>query len=89
MPTWVSHIYFVLSGLVLVCLGVALLTDFMGFGKTWDDGMNAHSAHVGKLVRSPWAHNPSLGSTFRPAVGIFAVIVGSVVFLFNLMGMIR
>jgi hypothetical protein len=89
MPTWVSHIYFVLSGLVLVCLGVALLTDFMGFGKTWDDGMNAHSAYVGKLVRSPWPHNPSLGPTFRPAVGIFAVIVGSVLFLLNLIGMIR
>jgi hypothetical protein len=89
MPTWVSHIYFVLGGLVLVCVGVALLINFRGFGKVWDEGLNAHSAYVGKLVRFPWPHNPSLGPTFRPVVGIFAVVVGSAVFLLNLMGMIR
>jgi hypothetical protein len=89
VPSWLSHIYFVFGGLVLVCIGIALLIDFRGFGKLWDEGLNRHAAYVGKLVRVRWSHNPYLGPTFRPVVGVFMVVLGSAAVLLNLIGMIR
>jgi len=84
VSSWLSHIYFVVGGLVLVCIGIALLTDFRGFGKVWDEGLNRHAAYMGKLARFPWPHNPNLGPTFRPAVGVFAIVVGAAIVLLNL-----
>ena len=53
MPTWLGHIYFVVGGLLFVCLDIALLIDFRGFGSQWDEGVNRHAAYVGKLARFP------------------------------------
>ena len=89
MPNWLSHIYFVVGGLVMVGLGIALLVDFRGFGRVWDEGLNRNAAYMGKLARFPWPHNPSLGPTLRPAVGVFAIVLGSGVVFLNLLGLFR
>jgi hypothetical protein len=89
VPSWFSHIYFIVGGLALVCIGIALLTDFRGFGKVWDEGLNRQAAYIGKLARFPWPHNPYLGPTYRPAVGVFALVVGATVVLLNLISLGR
>jgi hypothetical protein len=76
MPHWTAQVYFVGGGLVSCCVGVAVLTNFRGLGKQWDDGFNRNSAYVNKLLNLPWPQNPSAGPTFRPVVGIFMTVVG-------------
>jgi len=76
MPHWTAQVYFVVGGLITCCVGIAVLTNFGGLGKQWDDGVNRNSAYVNKLLHLPWAPNPFVGPTFRPVVGIFMTVVG-------------
>jgi len=77
MPT-LSQAFFVVAGLALLSAGVAILADFRGLGKRWEQDVNQRSADVDKVARLPWPANPYLGPTLRPAAGIFAVVVGMV-----------
>jgi hypothetical protein len=70
-------------------VGIALLANFRGLGKVWDEGMNRNSAYVNKLLHLPWPPNPYLGPTFRPVVGVFATVVGLAIVASVLFGAMR
>jgi hypothetical protein len=76
VPYWFIQVYFVVFGLISTCIGVALLTDFRGLGKEWEDGLNRNSEYVGKLLHLPWPQNPYEGRAWRPFVGVFATLLG-------------
>jgi hypothetical protein len=78
MPGRILQIYFVIGGLVLVSAGIALLVNFRGLGKRWEQDVNRSSAGVNKFARLPWPSNPYLGPVLRPAAGTFAIVVGVV-----------
>jgi hypothetical protein len=65
--------YFVLGGLALLVASTALLIDFRGFGKRWDEDFFAHSKEVIKLTRVPWTANPATGKVWRPYAAIFGI----------------
>ena len=85
----VVQTYFVVFGLALLGVGVAVLIDFRGLGKRWEEGVNQNSASVNKVARMPWPPNPYLGPVLRPAAGIFAIVLGTVSVLSVLAGGIR
>jgi hypothetical protein len=58
------------------CAGIALITNFRGWGKQWEDGLNARSEYIGKLLHLPWPQNPYEGPVWRPVVGVFATLLG-------------
>ncbi len=68
--------YFLVSGTVLIALGLALLTDFRKFGTYWEDRLNERSAMVNRFMRLPWPHNPATGRVYRPFVGAAALLLG-------------
>jgi hypothetical protein len=84
-----SQVYFVVAGLIACCLGIAVLTNFRGLGKQWDDGVNRNSAYVNKLLHLPWPPNPSAGPTFRPVAGVFMTVVGLALVAAVLFGAMR
>ena len=84
-----AEIYFGVVGVVLACTGIALLVNFRGLARRWESQVNALSAEVNRLARLPWPANPYVGPTFRPAAGIFAVLLGGVLVGLVLIGAIR
>ena len=70
-------------------LGIALLINLRGFGQQWDAGMNRNSAYVNKVLHLPWSTNPASGPTFRPAVAVFAIVVGLVTVIGVVLGGMR
>jgi hypothetical protein len=89
VPHWAAQIYFGVGGLVTCCVGIALLINFRGLGKQWDEGMNRNSAYANRLLHLPWLPNPYLGPTFRPVVGVFATVLGLAKVAAVLIGVIR
>lgn len=76
MPHWFAQVYFVVFGLISSCAGIALLVNFRGLGKQWEDGVNRNSEYVGKLLHLPWPQNPYEGPALRPVAGVFATLLG-------------
>ena len=76
MPHWVAQVWFMVLGPALFCTGVALLTNFRGWGKQWEDRLNARNRYVGRLLDQAWPRNPYVGPVWRPAAGVFAIVVG-------------
>jgi hypothetical protein len=89
VPHGLSQGYFVVGGFITCCLGIALLVNFRGLGKQWDDGMNRNSAYVNKVLHLPWPPNPHSGPTFRPFVGVFAIALGLAIVTAVLLGAMR
>ena len=75
------RIYFVVAGLALLAASIALLTDFRGLGRRWDDDVYAHSKEVIRLTRVPWSANPMTGSVLRPYSAIFGIVLSIVLIL--------
>jgi hypothetical protein len=84
-----AAIYFGIAGPVAVCLGVALLVDFRGLGKRYENDLNNSAANVVKAFRLPWPPNPYWGPTYRPFAGVFFVLLGVAMFAGVLTGSIR
>jgi hypothetical protein len=76
VPHWFIQVYFVFFGLISTGIGVALLINFRGLGKEWEDGVNRNSEYVGKVLHLPWPHNPYEGAAWRPFAGVFATLLG-------------
>jgi hypothetical protein len=76
VPHWFIQTYFVVFGLISSCAGVALLINFRGLGKEWEDGTNRNSEYVGKLLHLPWPQNPYEGRAWRLFGGVFATLLG-------------
>jgi hypothetical protein len=76
VPHWFIQVYFVVFGSISSCAGVALLLNFRGLGKQWEDGLNRDSDYVGKVLHLPWPQNPYEGRAWRPFVGVFATVLG-------------
>ena len=73
MPHWVAQVWFLVFGALSGFLGAVLLTDFRGWGRQWEDRLNARNAYVGRLLQPP---NPYIGPVWRPATGLFATLLG-------------
>jgi len=84
VPTVAFHVYFVGFGLVMVGLSLALLTNFRGFGRRWEEELHRQTTAVIKVARLPWTANPAEGRVWRPFVGIFGVTLGVVLTLIGL-----
>ncbi len=69
-----GEIYFLVFGPVAAAKGVALLLDFKGLGRRWEDEANRSSARVGRTFG--WPPNRYLGRTWRPVAGVFFVVLG-------------
>ena len=67
-------IYFLVVGPVVACLGVALLVDFKGLGRRWENELNRSAGNVAKIFG--WQPNRYWGSTYRPFAGGIFVFVG-------------
>lgn len=85
----VLHLYFVLGGLIAACLGIALIVDFKGLGKVWEEGVNRNSAYINKLARLPWPPNPATGRVYRKYAGGLGVLIGTVMIVTGLAGWMR
>jgi hypothetical protein len=68
--------YFMAFGILPTVIGIAVLLDWRGWGRRWEEGVNRNSAYVSKLAHLPWDPNPSLGPTWRRFVAGFFVILG-------------
>lgn len=83
----VLHLYFVLGGLIAACLGIALLIDFKGLGRTWEEGVTRNSAYINKISHLPWPPNPAIGRVYRKYAGGFGVFIGIVLIVTGVVGM--
>jgi len=84
-----ARMYFLVAGLVLASSGVALLINFRGLARHWANRVNQLSAEVNRIAHLPWPPNPHVGPTFRPAAGIFALLLGFAMATLALTGAIR
>jgi hypothetical protein len=82
-------IYFLVGGLVLGCSGIAVLVNFRGLARHWENQVKTLSAEVNRLAKLPWPPNPYLGPTLRPAAGIFALLLGGFMVVMALIGAIH
>jgi hypothetical protein len=89
MPHWVAEIWFLVFGTALLCTGAALLTDFRGWGRHWEDRLNARNAYVGKILDRARMPRPYVGPVWRPAAGVFAVALGLAMIAAVLSGAMR
>jgi hypothetical protein len=69
-----GEIYFLVFGPVAAAIGVALLLDFKGLGRRWEEELNRSSAHVARAFG--WPPNRYYGPTLRPFAGVFFVVMG-------------
>jgi hypothetical protein len=69
------RVYFVVVGVALLGASIAVLIDFRGLGRRWDEDVFAHSKEVIKLTRAPWMANPAGGRVWRPFAAIFGILV--------------
>jgi hypothetical protein len=76
--------YFVVIGLALLVASIAVLIDFRGLGKRWEEDVYAHSKEVVRLSRGPWMANPAMGRVWRPFAAIFGIVVSIVLVLIGL-----
>ncbi|HEV2415620.1 MAG TPA: hypothetical protein VGX27_12505 [Candidatus Dormibacteraeota bacterium] len=84
-----ARAYFLVAGLVLACSGLAVLINFRGLARHWENRVNELSAQVNRIAHLPWPPNPYLGPTFRPAAGVFALLLGAAMATLALTGAIR
>jgi hypothetical protein len=49
------RVSFVVAGVALLAGSIALLIDFRGLGKRWDEDVYAYSKEVMKHTRVPWS----------------------------------
>ena len=85
----VLHLYFVFGGLITACLGMALLLDFRGLGRVWEEGVTRNSAYINKIAHLPWPPNPAIGRVYRKCAGGFGVFIGLVMVVIGLFGGMR
>lgn len=78
------RVYFAVAGLALLAGSIALLIDFRGLGRRWDEDVYAQSKEVIKLTRVPWSANPATGRVWRPYGAIFGIVVSIVLILVGL-----
>jgi hypothetical protein len=78
------RVYFVAVGLALIAASLALLLNFRGFGRLWDDSVYTHSTEFIRLTRMPWPANPTQGRVARPYVGVVGLLLGVALILTGL-----
>ena len=76
--------YFVAAGLALLVASIAVLIDFRGLGKRWEEDVYAHSKEVVRLTRASWMANPAMGRIWRPFAAVFGIVVSIVLVLIGL-----
>lgn len=76
--------YFVVIGLALLVASIAVLIDFRGLGKRWEEDVYAHSKEVVRLSRAPWMANPAMGRVWRPFAAVFGIVLSIVLVLIGL-----
>ena len=83
----VGAIYFLVFGPLAAAMGVALLLDFKGLGRRWENEVNRSSAHVGRVFG--WPPNRYVGATWRPVSGVLFLMVGVMMVIGVVTGAIR
>jgi hypothetical protein len=78
------RVYFVLGGLAIFTVSIALLINFRGFGSVWESQLYTQTTELIKFTRLPWVSNPAQGRVARPFVGVFGVALGVVLILTGL-----
>jgi hypothetical protein len=78
------RVYFVLGGLAIFTVSIALLINFRGFGSVWESQLYTQATELIKFTRIPWVANPAQGRVTRPFVGVFGVALGVVLILTGL-----
>jgi hypothetical protein len=78
------RVYFVVIGLAMFGMSFALLINFKGLGRHWDDQMHTQTTELIKFARIPWLANPAQGRVARPYVAIFAIALSIVLILIGL-----
>jgi hypothetical protein len=80
-------IYFLVFGPLLATGGIALLFDFKGLGRRWEDELNRNAAYVGRVFGRP--PNRYFGPTYRPFAGVSALLLGLAMFIGVVTGVIH
>ena len=75
---------FVVEGLALLVVSIAVLVNFRGLGTRWDDDVYSHSKEFIRWTRMPWVANPIESKVWRPYAAIFGIVLGVVLVLIGL-----
>jgi len=78
--------YFMVAGLVVALIGIAALTNLLGFGRYWEDRANANAVRMRRLLHLPLPPNPLVHPDLRRTYGALMVLIGGVVFVAGLVG---
>ena len=78
------RVYFVVIGLAMLGMSIALLINFKGLGRRWEDQLHTQTTELIKFVRIQWLANPAQGRVARPYVAVFAMALSVVLILTGL-----